>query len=166
MVADIEQMILSAGNGQKVVIPDAITELYSTDLNIVRLSTHLQILPDILKSYGESTGIPIKKVTNVRTVCQAMNEVPGAKLLCSELHRLLVLFLTIPVTTATSERTFSAMRRLKTYLRSTMTQERLNHVLLLHCHKSRSDSIDISQIATSFVALNDRRQQYFGRMAS
>lgn len=113
MVADIEQMILSAGNGQKVVIPDAITELYSTDLNIVRLSTHLQILPDILKSYGESTGIPIKKVTNVRTVCQAMNEVPGAKLLCSELHRLLVLFLTIPVTTATSERTFSAMRRLK-----------------------------------------------------
>ena len=30
-----------------------------------------------------------------------------------------------------SERTFSALRRLKTFLRSTMTQERLNHAMLL-----------------------------------
>ena len=77
-----------------------------------------------------------------------MNEVPGAKRLCSELHRLLRLFM-IPVTTASSERTFSAMRRLKSYLRSSMTQERLNHILLLHCHKSRTDSIDIRRIAST-----------------
>jgi len=65
------------------------------------------MLPDIIKSYGEATGTPIKKVTNVRTVCQAMNEIPGAKT-CSELHRLLRLFLTFSVTTS-SERTFSAV---------------------------------------------------------
>ena len=94
----------------------------------------------------------------------AMNEIPGAKRLCSDLHRLLILFLTIPVTTATSERTFSATRRLKNYLRSSMTQERLNHILLFHCHKVRTDRIDIHQIAYSFIGVNDRRKQYFGKL--
>ena len=35
-----------------------------------------------------------------------MNGDPGAKRLCSELHKLLKLFFIIPVTTASSERTF------------------------------------------------------------
>ena len=41
---------------------------------------------------------------------------------------LLRLYLTLPVTSATSERThtFSTLRRLKNYLRSTMKQDRLN----------------------------------------
>jgi len=127
------------------------------DLNIVRLSTHLSMLPDIIKSYGEATGTPIKKFTNVRTVCQAMNEIPGAKT-CSELHRLLRLFLTISVTRASSERTLSA-----TTIEglSSMTQERLNHILLLNCLKPRTDSIDINLIASSFISVNEQREQFF-----
>ena len=48
---------------------------------------------------------------------------------------LLKIFLTIPVTTATCERSFSALRLLKTYLRSTMGEERLNGLALLAVHK-------------------------------
>ena len=40
----------------------------------------------------------------------------------SEVVTLLKLILVTPATNATSERTFSAMRRIKTYLRSTMGQ--------------------------------------------
>ena len=43
-----------------------------------------------------------------------------------------------------------------------MTQERLNHVLILHCHKARAESVDGSQIASTFVGVNERRQKYFG----
>ena len=43
--------------------------------------------------------------------------------LLPELVKLFCLALTVPVTTCTAERSFSALRRLKTYLRSTMTQE-------------------------------------------
>lgn len=75
-----------------------------------------------------------------------MQEIPGAKDLCSEVDRLIQLFLTIPVTTSTSERTFLAMRRLKNYFKSSMTQERFNHVLL-HCHKSRTDNIKLNNVA-------------------
>ena len=48
--------------------------------------------------------------------------------------------MTIGVTTATAERTFSSLKRLKTYLRSTMSQERLNHLALLHIHDFRVNS--------------------------
>ena len=42
---------------------------------------------------------------------------------------------TSPVTTYTCERSFSAMRRLKTYARSTMVSERLNGIALMHVHQ-------------------------------
>lgn len=38
------------------------------------------------------------------------------------IHRLLKILCTIPVSTATPERTFSCLNRLKSYLRSTMTE--------------------------------------------
>lgn len=123
-------------------VHDMVQEMYSKDFDMLRLSTHLNMLPDIVKQYNAISVTPLKKVTTVQTVCSMMNEVPGAKSLCSELDRTLKL-LTIPVTTATSERTLSVMRRLKTYLRSSMTQERLNNVLILHCYKSRTDVIDV-----------------------
>ena len=47
-----------------------------------------------------------------------------------EIVTLLKLILVSPATNATSERTFSAMRRLKTYLRSTMGQARLNGLMI------------------------------------
>ena len=51
----------------------------------------------------------------------------------SELTLLTKLFLVVAVSSATAERSFSAMRRLKTYLRSTMSTERLNSVMTLDC---------------------------------
>ncbi len=48
-------------------------------------------------------------------------------------HKLLRLMCTILITSATSERTFSTMKRINTYLRSSMTEKRLNNCLLLKC---------------------------------
>ncbi|KNE87407.1 hypothetical protein PSTG_19208, partial [Puccinia striiformis f. sp. tritici PST-78] len=39
-----------------------------------------------------------------------------------------------PVTTATPERSFSTLRRIKNYLRNTMGQERLNGLASLNIH--------------------------------
>ena len=43
--------------------------------------------------------------------------------------------LTLPITTATTERSFLQLRQLKTYLRSTMGQDWLNRLALLHVHR-------------------------------
>ena len=50
------------------------------------------------------------------------------------IHRLLTILATLPVTTASAERSFSTLRRLKTYLRSTMSSERLTSIALLNIH--------------------------------
>ena len=54
---------------------------------------------------------------------------------------LLRLYLTIPATLATSQHTFSALRQLKNYLRSTMNQAHLNNCLLMHCHESITNTL-------------------------
>ena len=101
-------------------------------------------------------------MTTVRTLCEVMNEVSMSKF--SEVLRLMKIFYTIPITTATAERTFSALRRLKTYLRTTMSQPRLNHTMLLYVHKDRTDKVDVVTIARSFIAENERRRKYFGSL--
>lgn len=48
--------------------------------------------------------------------------------------RLIKVLSTMPISVASAERTFSCLRRLKTYLRSTMKEERLNSLALLNVH--------------------------------
>ena len=62
--------------------------------------------------------------------------------LFSEVLKLLKLLFVLPASTASAERSFSSLRRLKTYLRSSITAQRLNHVLLLHIHKDITEQLD------------------------
>ena len=64
---------------------------------------------------------------------------------------------------ATSERTFSAVRRVKTYLRSTTRQDRLNHLMILHVHKDRTDALDLKEVANEFVSGSEHRLRIFGK---
>lgn len=75
----------------------------------------------------------------------------------SEVVILLKLILVIPATSAVSEHSASAVRRLKKYLRSTRTQTRLNNLLVLHVHKQRTDELDLSACLNDFVSENEHR---------
>ena len=57
---------------------------------------------------------------------------------------------------STSEQSFSAPRRLKTYPTITMKQDRLNSCMLVHCHKTSADTIDPVVIAKTFATANDK----------
>ena len=69
----------------------------------------------------------------------------------------------MPATNAVSERSFSSMKRLKSYLRSTMNQSRLNHVMILHLNKEKVDNLDLDAIGNEFVEENKHRLKYFGK---
>ena len=58
----------------------------------------------------------------------------------SQVFVLMKLLLVMPATNASSERSFSALRRIKTYLRSTMAQLRLNNLMVIHVYKDEADS--------------------------
>uniref|UniRef100_I1QZT7 HAT C-terminal dimerisation domain-containing protein n=1 Tax=Oryza glaberrima TaxID=4538 RepID=I1QZT7_ORYGL len=64
---------------------------------------------------------------------------------------------TVPVTVASAERSFSKLKLLKNYLRTTMTQERLNGLATLCIEKRLLDEIDINIIINDFVSRNVRR---------
>lgn len=52
--------------------------------------------------------------------------------LTPNLHKLLQIAIGLPVSSAGCERSFSAMRRIKTWLRATMNQERFSNMALLN----------------------------------
>ena len=163
VAASIEKVLLDATHG--VVsdeLPDEL-QVYAKDIDLSHLKIQLQMFPDLLKAYNTAhQPTAIHNVTNLNTLCQVMNDVNSSKVMFKEVFTLHKIFLTIPVTTANAERTFSALRRLKTYLRSTMSQPRLNHVMLLHIHKERTDSLDLVQVARDFISVNNRRALHFG----
>ncbi|XP_066382300.1 uncharacterized protein [Miscanthus floridulus] len=63
----------------------------------------------------------------------------------------------MPMTVASAERTFSKLKLLKNYLRSIMSQERLNGLATLCIEKKLLDEIDIEAIINDFAAANVRR---------
>lgn len=88
---------------------------------------------------------------------------PAARSLFTEVEAYVKLLMTIPCSNAEAERSFSCLRRVKSYLRSTMGQERLNHVAILAIHPERLDSINVRVIAKDFVEKNDYRLKVFGQ---
>lgn len=82
--------------------------------------------------------------------------------LFSETIKVVQLLLVVPATAAAAERTFSSLRRLKTWLRQTMTQKRLTHLALLHCHRQRLEKIDIDSLCEEFVMKTNERRSTFG----
>lgn len=70
----------------------------------------------------------------------------------------LKLFLTIPVTVASAERSFSKLKLIKTYLRSAMSQERLSGLSVLSIESRRARSLDLKSVIQDFAQKNARRR--------
>ena len=64
---------------------------------------------------------------------------------------------TIPITAASAERSFLKLKLLKNYLRSTMSQERLNGLATLCIEKKLLDDVNIEAIIDDFSSRNVRR---------
>ena len=94
---------------------------YNNDFDYRKLRSRLALLPDTIRLADSS----IKKVTSIRTTCNAMNTQRVFKTMLSEVHKLLRMYLTILITTATCERTFSAVRHVLTYKRFIATIKQL-----------------------------------------
>ena len=69
------------------------------------------------------------------------------------------LAMTLPVSSATCERPFSAMRRVKNYMRSTMLQDRFSALASLHIESDMARKIDIKQLIDEFAQSSARRIQ-------
>ena len=83
--------------------------------------------------------------------------------LFSQVEALIRLMLVMPATSCECERSFSTLRRLKTWLRSTMGQERLNSTAIFHVHQDILDSLNLTEVCSNFIQASFNRMDTFGR---
>ena len=114
------------------------------------------MIPDMIKTAFDGS---VKKVTIMRTLTDAMNNSEVYRGMLSEVDKL---YYTFPVTSATANRAFSSLCRIKTFLRSTITHCQLNN-LFLFVHTNVTDVLDLSSIAKQIISVNSRRINYFGK---
>jgi hypothetical protein len=120
--------------------------------------TSLRIQIEMFRSRYE-----VRSLSDAQHVLQEI--VPEVRALFPAVEQLVKLMLIIPVSSCTAERSFSSLRRLKTWMRSTMSQQRLNAVSLCNVHRDILDNLDINQLACFFSQQSDIRRGLFGNWA-
>ena len=96
-------------------------------------------------------AIPVKE--RPRTACDTL--CATLKESYPNIYTALTILATMPVSAAAAERSFSLLKRLKTWLRNTMMQDRLARLLLMNFH--HEIPVDIDQVQREFDPLNDRK---------
>ncbi|XP_066914568.1 52 kDa repressor of the inhibitor of the protein kinase-like [Clytia hemisphaerica] len=103
-----------------------------------------------IKAYGtfwaDFTDLPT-------TISETLNAIKHAKF--DNIERALRILATIPVTTCECERSFSDMKLIKSKLRSTMGQDRLNGLCLMNVHLDKTP--DSMAVCEKFLAKQQRR---------
>ena len=112
-------------------------------LKVLIKDAQINCFADVLKTVKSLTDHERHMITEVIVICK--------------------LLLVNPATSATSERWFSMARRVKTWLRANMKQQRFNNVALLNTHKARTDKIRLLDVANEFVQRNENRFRNFGK---
>ena len=122
-------------------------------------STHISIQRTD-EAFHQLFTAAVKKCEEYQLAYRSMEH--AVRLLFPQVLVLLKLLLVCPVSSCECECSFSALRRLKTWLRATMAQSRLNHVPICHVHRERLDNVNVNEIAKLFAAKTQIRKKLFG----
>ena len=71
-------------------------------------------------------------------------------------------YIVLPSFTCGTERSFSTLRRLKTYFRLTIAQQRLNDLTVLTTHRDETERLDLKEVVTEFISKSQIRRNKFG----
>ena len=142
---------------QNVLLKAAANENYEDDLEFIQkfygtdfsypLAIQLQTFGSLFSSESQPTLPDIIDV------------LPASKQdLLTEVVKLTKLILVTSATNAVSERSFSTLRHLKTYLRTTRNQD----LMTLHIHKQQCDDLSLIEVVIEFVGASRYRRTLFG----
>ena len=139
---------------------DFVCSFYKNNLDRQQLQTQLPLLLALINDTQKSEVRELTIHNIVKILCNLSSPQQVA---FSEVLVAMKLLLVMPATNACSESTFSALRRLKNHLRATMSQQRLNNLLILHIHKDETDSLNLAEVGNEFVSVREPRLRMFGK---
>ena len=123
----------------------------------VKISRHLKLQLEIMYDVH-------KKLSSLPALVNCLQEIsPSCRAMFGHVINLMQLILICPVSSCEAERLFSVLRRLKTWLRNTMSQTWLNTTAVSHVHVERLQMIPSKTVAMEFISRNDQRVKVFGK---
>ncbi|XP_065654553.1 uncharacterized protein LOC136081183 [Hydra vulgaris] len=127
---------------------------YSNDLNGIELFDDFKYIIDSLRRAKLQEIMdfsPIGLLTYISSL-----GLESYKTLATALH----IFITLPVSVASYEQFLSKLKLIKSYLRSTMSQERLLNLALLFIEHKFASEIDFCDILWNFATIKSRKIQF------
>ena len=104
----------------------------------------------------------IIEVTKVSSMIEICNDQPASKECIEDVDILLRIYQTIPLSSSSAERTFSAMRKLKSWHRARSGANHHNNIMFAILHKEDMDETDLTEVAREFIQANSKRGYFFG----
>jgi len=101
----------------------------------------------------------IKKCESVKDIllllltCDVLSSLP-------ELGSACVLFCTLPLTVSTAKRSFSKPKLIKSYLRSSIAQDRLDSLAPISIENKTARQLDLEEVVDKFAHSKARRKQF------
>jgi len=148
-------------SGISALNPESITILtYDTILPFAKaylgdiecLKSELKILHKSMNRYETKNNLKIKDFF------QFHNFLKEYEIAFSETYKLCSIAITIPVSSAACERTFSCMKRVKSYLRNSLLDTNLTSLSIISIEKREAKSLDIDEIINKFADTHSNRR--------
>ena len=130
-----------------------LTSAYS-EINSEELVMEVNRLRRFVKSMTEigvyTESWDIVKLLQLMAQCKLHETVPN-------LIIAIQIYLTLAVSVASCERSFSKLKLIKTYLRSTMGQNRLKNLAILSIEREQTESLDFDEVIDQFASTKTRK---------
>ncbi|XP_025202912.1 uncharacterized protein LOC112599999 [Melanaphis sacchari] len=91
---------------------------------------------------------------DIHFILKTLSELPSA---FTETLKILTILLTLPVTTATNERFFSSLKRVKSFLRSTTGDDRLSDLMVINVEGEYASHVNLEEAVDMFANIKNRR---------
>ena len=121
---------------------------------------------DTIKSEHKMFNHMKKTLTDTKSVSGMLKQIADKQMMIMipELFKLIKIFAVIPATSCSAERSFSSLRRLKTYLRNTMSQDRLTNLAVMTIEPGYVNRVlkeDMEKLINTFGSKSGRNTLFF-----
>lgn len=113
---------------------------------------HKEIMSSIADSAEELFELTINNVLKFMIANGMCSIYPNLSILYK-------IFLTLPINSAGAERSFSRLKLIKSYVRSTMGEERLSGLSLISIERQLASEVDCSKVIDHFARMKPRRKK-------
>ena len=138
-------------NFAKISCIQAFAECYGADME--DLGHELHQAKRLLERSSKDTNF-----INPSTILSFLSFLTPFKAAFHELHRLCKIAVSLPVSTASCERSFSALRQIKTYVRNSMVETRLSAVAVLAIENERVQLLNVDDVLNVFAKRHGNRR--------